>query len=283
MAAIPNVFVLDPLTYAANENIKDANFTPNMGGVVPAVTLPAIQRYTFNPLMFVAADNATAIQAKQAAAQAEFYCQDELKFDLPKERSPVPTAPFDAGDRPWRTTDTGNPITGLPLQDTNFSWFLMVSPSSTEAALPLIQRRTFSVAVVVCHKRIVTQTSLGGGNYSPDGETYYTAQCDSADGYGGIGVRLTGDAMGGTPPLKTNQWVLLYGINPTTNAITQATWYRVVHAGLDSSNTRLTLVGPDWHGGGNGAMGNAIVVVVDGVTGVYTTTVQLDNDLIWNQ
>jgi hypothetical protein len=62
-------------------------------------------------------------------------------------------------------------------------------------------------------------------------------------------------------------------------------WYRVVgnSVGL-TAPYYLSLVGPDWNtsDGRIGADGGVSLVIVQGVTGVYTETMQLDNDLIWN-
>jgi len=96
-----------------------------------------------------------------------------------------------------------------------------------------------------------------------------TVTCTSPS-YGGTIVTYTngtnGDIVSGPPPIKNDMWVLLC-------STAQCTWYRVVHAGYDISSTTssITLVGPDWYGG---PAGN--IVIVDGVTGVYTETVQLN-------
>jgi hypothetical protein len=69
---------------------------------------------------------------------------------------------------------------------------------------------------------------------------------------------------------------MLYGGAPA-----QATWYRVANSGYDPTTGHLNvnLVGVDWNGGAAGI--NALII--PSVTGVYTTTVQLDNDAIWSQ
>jgi hypothetical protein len=100
--------------------------------------------------------------------------------------------------------------------------------------------------------------------------------CDSAVGYGGIGISYAGNA----PIPKENQWGLLYS---TAVGSSQASWYRVVSAGYDGTNTRVTLVGPDWNGGTGAAANPVRLIVIPGVTGVYTTTVELDNDVIWSK
>ena len=182
-----------------------------------------------------------------------FYWQDELIFDLPGERTTIPAS---AGDRPWATTVSGDP-TDPQLHNENFSWFFTVSPSPADTLaspqVPISERRSFGVSVIVCHKRIL----------SAEGErTIANVTCDSGVGYGGIGVTVADqDVTTGTPPIKKNNWVLLY------NA-TQQSWYRVVHVGFDGTDSRMTLVGSDWHGGAT-----ANIVIVDGVTGAYATPV----------
>ena len=97
--------------------------------------------------------------------------------------------------------------------------------------------------------------------------------CDNPPGYGGIGISYQNSNV--MP--KENEWVLL-------SSNTQTTWYRVVSAGSDGAatpTTHATLVGPDWNGGCDHAVTN--LIVVNGVTGVYTTTVQLDNDATWSK
>ncbi len=196
-----------------------------------------------------------------------FFWQDELVFDLPGERTVIPA---NAGDRPWATTVSGNPPspTDLQLRNANFSWFFTVSPSPadtlTSPPIPISERRSFGVSIVVCHKRIL----------SAEGERTITTgvTCDSAIGYGGIGVTVAGqDITSTTPPIKKGNWILLFNG-------TQHSWYRVVYVGFDSSDSRMTLVGPDWHGGIN-----ANIVLIDSVAGVYTTSTRLNNGLIWSQ
>ena len=112
---------------------------------------------------------------------------------------------------------------------------------------------------MVCYKRVLTTAS----------EIPYTATCDSAIGYGGVGISITGNGPLSTdPPLKNDAWVLL-----CSTSTGQSSWYRVVHAGYDSTGnqTHVNLVGPDWYGNTT-----AVMVVVGGVTGVYTSTIQLN-------
>jgi hypothetical protein len=257
----PGVIALDPLGYT---------ISTRLGNDTNAAGVP---RYTFW-------ENAAAPQAMSFAnAEPIFFWQDEVLFNMPKERT---TVPANAGDRPMVITNTGL-VTGIPLRDGNFTWFLTVTPSPADvaASISVSQRRSYAVSIVVCNGR-----KLG-----TDGErTIPNVYCDSPIGYGGISVYVAGDkiAPAGQPPLKNDEWVLLYTTGVDAAGTTrQYSWYRVVHAGYDgTTNTRINLVGPDWHGDGDstGAGGAANMVVVGGVTGVYTTTVELDtNNLIWTK
>ena len=235
-------FVIDPLGVTSSITVNLGNGT----SAIPRVNLNYLT--TFNQ------------------ADTIFGWNDDLIFTLPEDMSPPGT-----GERPEAMYE----------KQGNFSWFLTVAPASSEATLAVANKRLYSVAVAVCHKRILTQTSG-----QPDGERMIpTALADTftctSPGYGGTTVTFVGpDLISGEPPLKKNEWILLYSTDTASSLIVQATWYRVVHAGYDTNSTTnyITLVGPDWHGGTA-----AKIVVVGGVTGVYTTTVQLDSDLIWNQ
>ncbi len=61
----------------------------------------------------------------------------------------------------------------------------------------------------------------------------------------------------------------------------QATWYRIVSASYDATanTTNLYVAGVDWLGGS----ANVNALIIPTVTGVYTTTVQLDNSEIWTR
>jgi prepilin-type N-terminal cleavage/methylation domain-containing protein len=187
-------------------------------------------------------------------AQSIFTWQDELTYAMPKDMTSG-SAPTN-GTRPMPVV-----VSNTQQVDGKFSWFLTVSPSAVE---PISQRQTYNVAAVVCNRR----------DFSSAGETVLSGgSCDNAIGYGGIGFTTTGSA--GTTTLKNNDWALLYNTSGT-----QYTWYRAVGIGYDTSisQTRMTLVGPDWYGGTN-----ASLLVIPGVTGVYTATVKLDNDEIWSK
>jgi prepilin-type N-terminal cleavage/methylation domain-containing protein len=239
------VFVIDPL------GCTSVLGTTSVGG-----TASAIERVNLRTV-----PGGGALNSGQA--DSIFRLQDELIYSLPKDMVPPQT-----GDRPVPTG--GN--------EGNFSWFLTVACSPAELSLPLPQKRQFSVAVVVCWKRAFTATA----NDPEAGEATVSVVCDAATGFGGIGISYPTTTTAPTP--KQNEWVLL-------TSGTQATWYRVVSVGSDGTTTRATLVGPDWNGGTTGGTlgpppapdDSVKLVVIKGVTGVYTTTVQLDNDAIWTR
>ena len=94
-------------------------------------------------------------------------------------------------------------------------------------------------------------------------------------GYGGLGVSYQNSNPNAVP--KENQWVMLIGSNGPA-------WYRVVAAGSDTTTTpptiRVSLVGPDWY---NTSSTTANLIIVPGVTGVYTKCMVLDDDLTWSR
>ena len=161
-----------------------------------------------------------------------FRWHDDWKFVLPGGNQTGNGAPPGPGQRPSSTRRPTPRSTAAMSRG-----FLTVYPS--------LQPGMSTVCAVVCYKRVLATTGEA---------TYTTATCDSATGYGGIGVSIAGNGpVTSDPPLKNDQWVLLYttttGVSGTTP---QCTWYRVVNVGFDGTNTRVNLVGPDWNGDGTG-------------------------------
>ena len=194
-------------------------------------------------------------------AEAIFYWGDELLYDQPKDMKPVPA---NAGERPWMKFVQADGVTinynatSMPAGDHRFSWFLTVTPATSESALPWAQKRLFSVAVVVCYQR----------EFTAAGERAATATL-SPISYGGGTIMLNCNVADATPlVVKENEWILLYSA-----ASGQCSWYRAVSSATiaPGASQALSLVGPDWYGGATAA-----VVVIPGVTGVYSTTVRLD-------
>jgi hypothetical protein len=243
-----NVFAIDPL--GCTSAIGTANLGDTVSGTASVSPVSRINLLTAS----------TAAQADDI-----FHWHDDLTYVLPKDKNPP-----EQGDRP--TPVATNAFDG------SFSWFLTVAPSPAEvqAGLSWDHRRQFTVSVVVCHKRAFDATA----NSPNVGETVVSnVTCDADEGFGGIGIHYDDSTSKVIP--KENEWVLLDSGNTANGLIKQTTWYRVVSVGNDGTATRATLVGCDWQGGGSD--GKAKLIVVKGASGVYTTTVQLDDDKIWTK
>jgi hypothetical protein len=211
--------------------------------------------------------------SSQTQAEAVFLWHDDLTYTQARDTE-SPTN----GDRP-----VPEMIGDVQQIDGNFSWFATVtaSPAEVQAGLSWGERRQFNVSIVVCWKRLFTNSATDTSAKPEElGEAVVeNVKCDADDGYGGIGIEYEDTSSTAMP--KENEWVLLATGSSATAKIDQTTWYRVVSAGKDGTTTRATLVGRDWHGGGSD--GNAKLVIVKGASGVYTTTVQLDDDGIWSK
>ena len=172
-----------------------------------------------------------------------FRWRDDLTFVKPKYMDP---APADDSERPRAVL--GN--NGVQSEGA-YSWFLTVTPSAAERALPAEQRRVFSVSAVVCYRRGATQgvtvaKFLGGG-------------------YGGGSVELSEPVT-----VHLDEWIML-GDEKNCH------WYRIVCAS-GNPTTLLTLVGPDWN---TQTSPTPTAVVIEGVVGVYSTTIKLDESSLW--
>jgi hypothetical protein len=245
------VYAIDPL--GAKNSTSPLGTTP-LGGTVSSTTTMTVQRINLK-------SNGTVLTADQA--EEIFRWHDDLKFgDIENSR-----------DRP------APPATGA--YDGSFSWFATVAPQIVQdSSGNLFPTSQACVSIVVCWKRQFTAAV----NDAKADETTLSVSCDSSPAYGGMGIEY--DANNSKVLPKENEWILL-----TSTANGQASWYRVVAAGTDngsSPKTRVSLVGPDWYGGtgkdNSGAVNDSVkIIVVKGVTGVYTTTVKLDNDAIWTK
>jgi hypothetical protein len=195
-------------------------------------------------------------------AQQVFVWHDDLTFTLPEDIKSGVIPP--AGTRPVAVTDA----LGNRQFDGKFSWFLTIA----RQIIGGVATTTSTVSVVVCqgNKRLLT----GGEEVTPLGSMSILS---GPIGYGGVAVQVNGN-WPTTRPLKDNDWILLTSLDSSGAPIYQASWYRVVSAGFDGTKTNLMLVGPDWHGGDATSLParTFTAVSVDGVTGVYTSTVQLD-------
>jgi hypothetical protein len=258
-SAVPtgNAFVIDPLGWA---RFASGTTTDYFGGTTSGTVSMTVQRI-----------NLTNV----SAADDVFRWHDDLTFAVPENPSERPTLPKDAA---------GNVLTGA--YDGSFSWFVTIVPQVVvDTAGTRFTTNQSTVSVIVCWRR-----EFNSAENDPNaGETSVNVVCDSSPAYGGMGIEYSTEDSKEVVP-KENQWVLL---TSTSNG-GQASWYRVVAAAIGDDPdrakrvTRVSLVGPDWYGGQGGTIGTPPtpdgtikMIVVKGAVGVYTTTVKLDDDMVW--
>jgi prepilin-type N-terminal cleavage/methylation domain-containing protein len=241
-------FAIDPLGVARKMP------TPGtMGAVIPRISL---RQLPTGPPIAMTYDQAERI----------FMWHDDLQFSLPENMKPAPPG---ESDRP-RVADSS----GVAQAAGNYSWLLTVTPAAEEASLPVADKSLFSVSVVVCYSRDYSLTDKG----EPNGEHIAVVKF-LGQGYGGGSVQLT-EPVPADPPLRLreNEWIMLSGREASGHTICH--WYRVVSADNSSPTSYVSLVGPDWD---VPACPQPTAVAVDHVVGVYTTTVELDRDLLWRR
>ena len=193
------------------------------------------------------------------AVSESFYWQDDLLFDMGQDDSTRPKG-FD-----W---DSDGTLDG-PIAERSYSWFLTVTPS------PMLEgtnneRRQCTVSVVVCHKRnFDTPTSTDEVDLSGTGNNVLVTNTPS-------GAIVSGIQLADSQDLETGQWVMLSGPDERHSPVI-AQWYRIT-AGYE---TFFSLEGPNWPStGGTNEIPNRMLVI-PGVLGVYTTTVELNRAPQW--
>ncbi len=278
-----NVAVIDPLGVCEAGGTLRRMFLGGTTSVGGTTSCSYLARISF-PNM--------ANAAGTASAEASFLWHDDLNFVSAKDS----TSPTN-GDRPM-------PGGGGYVGST--SWFFTVTgtPSDYAAGIPWAQRKQFTVSVVVCYKRDF-RPATDGRSPNPEGEQSWLVQYDASTGTftGGFGIGggtimlvydssnpLDSNSNHPINKIRENQWVMLVGMgndaggNPTVPIV--ANWYRVVGVGRDLTSASqpvnmLSLVGPDWPANTNVKQVN--VVAIDGVTGVYTRTMDLDDGTTWSR
>lgn len=224
--------------------------------VVPSGATPGV--IAFDPLGYLSYGSGTFIGGASTVPRLTFNITPALADTIFRGQDDLPFVPSEDptinGERPV--------LAGTGVSEGNFSWFMTVCPSRSDWALniPVAMRRDYNVSVVVCHKR----------NFTTTGETTMAVSNFLGGGYGGGTVQV-GSSVANI--VKTDQWVMLAANDNST-----AKWYRVVGVADAGSNHYLSLVGPDWD-----TSLNTRLVIVEGVTGVYTTTIHLDNDCTWTR
>ena len=252
----PGPFAIDPLG-------KNSGLTGQLGNMIPRINLMRFKNNSNPP----PALSTTLIPYDLDHAEAVFTWRDELLFSDPDSDQRVRRLVRGANDKvgaypQGAEEEEKNEITGpvTPLSDGNYSWFLTVMPSAGEANLDLQYQSLWSVSVVVCHKRDFTKDSGGKSNGEHTASVTFIGS-----GWGGGSVTLN-------PPIKIreNEWLMLKDGH-------HCKWYRVVSVGGIGSqgSTFLSLTGPDWD---TQKYPDPKALVVDGVVGVYTTTIEREDD-----
>ncbi len=199
-------------------------------------------------------DPLTGNAMSQDVADQTFTFHDDLAVEFPEdEQRPYLLLPDLDSDYPQ------------PLADEHYTWFLTVTPSPMEALEHAENKRVFTVSVVVCFQRKFNVSD------DPDlnGESPRTAEV-LGNGWGGGSVKLNNRVT-----IKENEWIMLYGGG-------RCHWYRVLSTGVTADNEQLLgLSGPDWDAAN---IPKPKALVVSGVKGVYTTTIEvdrMDQSLLW--
>ncbi|MBN1591200.1 MAG: prepilin-type N-terminal cleavage/methylation domain-containing protein [Pirellulales bacterium] len=229
--------------------------------------------------------------------------------------APYPVLPTDT----QLPTASGDYQRLLQQDAKHYSWMLTVAPAPSENVLPVggvFNFRKYRVSTVVSYRRDLGYRPLDPGNPpSVDDmptERLVNVRLDGG-GYGGgdVTIHIPDNCMGSAGAdqyeaylkVRPGQWIMLMGLKldarvpprpdvSNWQARRVAQWYQVVAADdvqhdstANAYGRRLTLAGPDWDptviGDVSGTPG-AKAVLVDGVIGVYTKTIELDTAAAWN-
>ena len=233
-------------------------------------------------------------------SQTFFYWPDDFITQLPEEMTPPqprgrPVILQSSGTSTANQLDSRATFANVVKGD--YSWFATLTPLLSEMTLLPAQRTRYTVSVVVCYKRnppfieraVPVQSFLD----APFGVTVTGTSGVSNIAYGGGTVQLqhsinddptdpwqltAAGASGAGINLKENDWVAL--VSSSTGL---CCWYRVVGVGsmplnaTTKSYPTLTLDGPDWQVTGY----DYVVALGQSVVGVYTATIELDQDSAW--
>jgi len=242
-----------------------------MGAIGPqdANDLDRLPRVTYRWIT----DQANDAYRREAAWEV-FTCHDDIDTE---ERE-------DAGQRTRVIMDE---LTARPGSKGHYSWLATVLPAASERHLPMAEKSRFHVSVAVVYRRPLGNDAQGG---------QYTADCRFRGmGYGGATVELT-NSQPNDPKLplelKKGEWILLYARRPNApqGVVDVCNWYRVVSAGQNDNGWIAMLNGPDWPVNPNAINDDndedlskrATAVIIPGVIGVYSTTIELDRSTVWN-
>lgn len=268
-------FCIDPLYIAAHAGASGTfdivrfpyySTTPPPTTIPPTmrrVTLRSVPGGTINP---PPTPPPPIIVPGMSVAQASqlFLGDDDLTFNLPKDRTIPPQQKFNFGG--------ASGVEGLKRQwEGRFSWLATLVPK------PGYSSDTFMLSIVVFHRRDYAAV---------DAERVVDVTAFNSNGFNGGDVVLHVDGLDREDDLKMREgeWLMLAGMNASLQ--THFRWYRIqsTDAGpvLDSSGTGydrdLTLFGQDWP---YSAMNVHKAVWIPGVVAVYEKTIRLETSSLW--
>ena len=275
--------VIDPL--ARSKSLLTATDTTRIFGKTFAASDVPIPRVMLKPLVWDRVASQTILLApRRTLAERIFVWPDDLVLSMPEEMSP----PQPMG-RPRLLQD----VNGSNVMSGDYSWFATVTPAvrptpvlnagAWQPIWPPDERLRFTVSIVVCYRRDFSERSVQ--LIDPNVATPFPD-----NGLGGGSVVLDDLISNDAISVRENQWVAL-----CSRLTGLCKWYRVVGISDDAHPTktnrinRLTLSGPDWqpsvdssssYRDSNGSY-DYMVALGASVIGVYTTTVELDQDPAW--
>lgn len=223
---------------------------------------------------------AGAMTAEQA--DAIFLGQDDLVFDLPKDKSLPPAQNYVAGSR--------------REYEGTISWMATAAPRMDQSGQ---LQNLYILSIVVFHRRdsALMMDAVNERVATIPADLFHSAGITSGDGVAPTGGDVTiVQHPGSTNPaedleVKVGNWVmlarLLPPVRPATAGVPLFRWYRVISADPDSElNTAtnlwqrdVTLEGPDWPVSTNYP---TQVVIVSNVVAVYEKTIRLESSSLWN-
>jgi hypothetical protein len=226
-----------------------------------------------------------------ALAQRVFTWGDDLLFEINEDEEtyrPERLYSLDVGT--GFGVDPSAAITGEA--EGNYSWMATVTPAASEAPLGYAEKKTYTVSIVVFYKRDFEVVPAPTASVLTPAERLVQAEFQGL-GLGGGEVELRTAHSPDYLNLREKEWVMLCGQTSDERFGSGAVrnvfkWYRVVMTDdepqPDGSDylTYATLTGPDWNDDWNvqdsdgDGLRNAYAVLLDGVIGVYSTTIELD-------
>lgn len=302
----PNVAV--PMLYSADATVRGtlANLTDPYKAILPAYCLDPLgvvnyqgsvshfpwnkglpgttRMYRVTPRQWTLARAPTVAESASnnttwytgmpfALADRLFIWRDDLFFDVPDDKTARPRQLFrlsdgDAGSDP-ATVGVGTGRFALAAENEgNYSWMATVTPATTESGDVRLAKKTFSVSIVVFHKREFDANTSDTRNELATGVLFSSPVL-----LGGGDIVVTGAVA---EDVQVGQWILLCGQAPAM--VGTYKWYRVIAVGdydVASGQRLVSLVGPDWDGMLN-PQATTLAALIPGVVGVYTETIELE-------